>query len=101
MTVGLTRDGWETSTRGGALDISVDATEGLVLVTGHDRLGAGVVGELADIARRFPSCPAIVVDLADVDVIESAALSGILALIHRCRERHAMVFLAGASSSVT
>ena len=100
MTLGLTRDGWERAPGAGVLDITVDATAGIVLVSGHGSLGPDVVSELADITRRFPTCPAIVVDLTDVDKVESPALSGILALIHRCRERQAMVFLAAASPSV-
>jgi len=81
--------------------VSVDATQGLVTVRGHHELGPDTVGELAEVARRFPSCPAVVIDLEDVDAVDNAAVSGILALIHRCRERNAMVFLAGGSPSVS
>jgi anti-anti-sigma regulatory factor len=41
-----------------------------------------------------------VIDLSNVAKIDGAALSGILALIHRCRERQGMVFLAGPSPLV-
>src|SRR3954464_5278406 len=103
MVTRLTRAGWEAATRGPALalDVTVDAAKGLVVVTGHDQLGPDVVGELAEVARRFPSCPAVVIDLEDVDSVDNAAVSGILAMIHRCRERHAMVLLAGASPTVS
>src|SRR3954468_24928756 len=75
MVARLTRAGWDAATRAPALDVTVDAAKGLVVVTGHDQLGPDVVGELAEVARRFPSCPAVVIDLEDVDSVDNAAVS--------------------------